>query len=213
MIDSIHNVQILEMGASALDEYDRVPCAFEVHSILEVQTLQDGLGGLRLVEKPVPQPYVKDYDAYEDGPPSAWVNQFDISNWGILLARAGPVPVGAAAIAYNTAGVNMLEGRSDLAVLWDIRVQSDWRGQGLGRRLVEAAAAWACQRGCNLLKIETQNVNVSACRFYASLGCELGAIHRFGYIANPQVSHETMLLWYLRLPYAPRRNCQANKSP
>jgi hypothetical protein len=49
------------------------------------------------------------------------------------------------------------------------------------------------------MKIETQNVNVAACRFYASMGCELGAINRYGYAGVPAVAHEAMLLWYYKL--------------
>ena len=30
-------------------------------------------------------------------------------------------------------------------------------------------------------QIETQNVNVGACRFYAAMGCQLGAVSRFAY--------------------------------
>ena len=51
---------------------------------------------------------------------------------------------------------------------------------------------------CTHLKIETQNINVPGCRFYASQGCRLGEINQFGY-ADPRVSHETMLVWYLDL--------------
>ena len=49
------------------------------------------------------------------------------------------------------------------------------------------------------MKIETQNVNVPACRFYAQQGCHLGAILRYGYAGCPEVAHEAMLLWYLDL--------------
>ncbi len=199
------NVQICEIGLDNLAEYATIPCAFEVRSVLEVELVDGGMGGMRLVEKVISPPYVKDYDAYEDGPPQAWPRQFDMGNWGVLLARAGQKPVGGAAIAYNTAGVNMLEGRSDLAVLWDIRVHPEWRGQGLGRSLLASSANWAYQRGCTTLKIETQNVNVAACRFYASLGCELGAIHRYAYANQPHVAHEVMLVWYLHLPFAQHR--------
>jgi len=47
--------------------------------------------------------------------------------------------------------------------------------------------------------VETQNVNVPACRFYARMGCVLGGIHRFAY---PELPGEARLLWYkaLRLP-------------
>jgi GNAT superfamily N-acetyltransferase len=95
--------------------------------------------------------------------------------------------------------VNLLEGRQDLAVLWDIRVRPDARGLGIGTALFRHAAAWARSKGCRQMKIETQNVNVPACRFYAHMGCELGMVHRFGYAAIPAVADEAMLFWYLKL--------------
>ncbi|MBI3739988.1 MAG: hypothetical protein HY258_13155 [Chloroflexi bacterium] len=49
------------------------------------------------------------------------------------------------------------------------------------------------------MKIETQNVNVPACRFYRAMECELGNIHRFGYAAIPAVAGEVMLNWYFNL--------------
>ena len=89
--------------------------------------------------------------------------------------------------------------RDDLTVLWDIRVREDVRGRGIGTQLFASAAAWARDRGYRQLGIETQNVNVPACRFYARQGCRLGAIHRFGYAGRPDVAHEAMLLWYFDL--------------
>jgi GNAT superfamily N-acetyltransferase len=91
----------------------------------------------------------------------------------------------------------MLVGRRDLAVLWDLRVAPAARRRGVGAALFRAAAAWAAARGCAQLKVETQNVNVPACRFYARQGCVLGAIDRFAY---PGLPHEVRLLWYTALP-------------
>jgi GNAT superfamily N-acetyltransferase len=195
---------IHEVGASLLSEYDRIPSMFEVRTVLRAEPVAGGLNGIALLEEAIEEPYLKDYDSYEDGPPSAWPRQFDMHNWGFLLAwdepRAiGAPPAGGAMIVHNTRGVNMLEGSKTLAVLWDIRVHPDFRGGGLGSALLERAADWARQRGCRQLKIETQNVNVTACRFYASQGCELGVIHRFGYAGVPRVADEVMLIWYLNL--------------
>jgi hypothetical protein len=44
--------------------------------------------------------------------------------------------------------------------------------------------------------VETQNINVPACRFYAAQGCELRGIHPNTY---PELPHEVQLLWYLDL--------------
>jgi GNAT superfamily N-acetyltransferase len=122
---------------------------------------------------------------------------FDITRWGIFLALEGDQPVGGATVAYDTPDVYLLEGRRDLALLWDIRVASDRRGRGVGSALFHQAAAWAHARGCDWLKIETQNANVRACRFYLKQGCELGGIQRHAY-AEPYAK-DTMLLWYLDL--------------
>jgi ribosomal protein S18 acetylase RimI-like enzyme len=96
-------------------------------------------------------------------------------------------------IAFNTVMVSMLEGRTDLAVVWNIRVAPELRGQGVGSALFQAAEGWARQRGCRQLKVETQNNNVTACRFYVSQGCVLKAINPAAY---PQFADETQLLWY-----------------
>ena len=104
--------------------------------------------------------------------------------------------MGGAVVAYDTPGVYMLEGRRDLAVLWDIRVAPPVRGRGVGRALFLAAEAWATAKGCRQLKVETQNINVPACRFYLRQGCVLGGIRRFAYVEFPD---EVEMLWYKEL--------------
>lgn len=186
-------IQIDEVSMALLDEYSRIPIRFEARSIFDVELLDNGLGGIKLVEKKIGS-FVKDYDVNEK--PSDWPKIFDVKNWGFFLAHDENQNVGAAAVAFNTNGVHMLEERSDLAVLWDIRVRPEVRGRGVGKTLFEHAAHWSRQRGCRHMKIETQNINVPACRFYQHMGCELGVIHRFAYAEFP---NEVMLNWYLTL--------------
>jgi len=187
------NVRIVEETVDSLQEYRTIPIAFRVASRFRVDA------GQGLVEEAV-APYVKDYDATSgEGPPS-WRTRWDVSNWGVLAAYVGatPVPrrVGGAVIAWNTPGVNLLQGRDDLAVLWDLRVHPDYRRHGVGARLFEYAANWSRQRGCRHLMVETQNINVAACRFYERQGCWLGEINPFAYADLPD---EVQLLWYLDL--------------
>jgi GNAT superfamily N-acetyltransferase len=193
--------QIRQVEVDELGRYAQVPIRFWVHSILRPDPIDGGLGGLRLVEEPVRPPYLKDYDAQSGGEedPTHWAVQFDLRRWGFFLAEESDRPVGAAAVAFDSPGVHMLEDRPDLAVLWDIRVHPNRRGRGIGARLFRTAAEWAHGQGARQLKVETQNVNVPACRFYAAQGCVLGAIHRYGYAGCPEVAHEAMLLWYLDL--------------
>src|SRR3546814_15299387 len=93
--------------------------------------------------------------------------------------------IGGAVIAVDTPDLHMLRGRHDLAVLWDLRVVRSSRRSGAGSALFDAAAAWARERGCRALEIETQQVNVYARRFYQRMGCPLAALDRFPSAALP----------------------------
>ena len=183
----------------ALVEQGKTSIAFVVDRILEVALADGGLGGIVLTEIPVADPYVKDYDAVKGEGPTRWAKRFDVSNWAIIGARRDGVRVGGAVVAFRTADLHMLGGRDDIAVLWDIRVAPGQRGAGVGSALFRAVEGWAGDRGCGWLKIETQNVNTAACRFYRKMGCVLGAIDRFAY---PELPGETQLLWWkaLRAP-------------
>ena len=63
----------------------------------------------------------------------------------------------------------MLEGRRDLAVLWDIRVSPETRRKGVGSALFEMAEAWARLHELWQLMTETQNINVGA-QLYRTAG-------------------------------------------
>ena len=191
-------LEIRDGDPAVLVQPARIPIAFEVRTVYRVESLDLGF---RLLEEPVAKPYVKDYNAVDDpdGRVLSWPKHFDVSKWGFFLAREGSDDVGAATVAVHTPTVHMLENRTDLAVLWDIRVRPDKRRHGVGAALFRHAMGWAGNRGCRQMKVETQNTNVPACRFYARQGCVLGGINRFAYAACPTVAHETMLLWYLDL--------------
>jgi len=189
-------ISIEEIPPDRLLGYDRIPSRVHVKSILKVELINQGLGGMLLQEVPVEMPYLKEYGAAGELP-SDEANKLDICNWGFFLAMAGNTPAGAATVAMDANGVFMLEARPELAVLWDIRVCPEYRGAGIP--LFRHAAEWARAHGCTQMKIETQNINVPACRFYQRMGAHLGEIRRFGYAAIPAVAHEVMLNWYLDL--------------
>ena len=182
---------------TALPEYARIPIVFTVDRVLDVTSRLDGSAGFLLSERRLGVSYEKDYDAIAGEGPLHWAKRFDVSNWALFSARLGTRRIGGAAVAFDTPGLTMLEGRRDLAVLWDIRVAPDTRRRGVGGALFDQVVAWAQRHGCRQLKIETQNTNVPACRFYERQGCQLRAVHRAAYPALPA---EIQLLWYKDLP-------------
>ena len=191
------DVHVSEEPITSLADLAQVPIAFEVSRVFDIR-LRDGIPAEFVSrERILDVPYAKDYDAIAGEGPTQWARRFDVSNWGLIVARAGGRRVGGAVIAWNTPGMSMLEGRSDLAVLWDIRVAPDLRGKGVGSALFRAAESWAVARGCRQLKVETQNINVTACRLYARQGCRLAAVHPLAY---PEFPEEIQMLWCKDLP-------------
>jgi GNAT superfamily N-acetyltransferase len=189
-------VNVVQEDLARLPDHGQIPIAFEVRSILELAIADGGLGGFLLRERHLASPYVKDYDAVAADRPSVLSGRFNIENWILHSAWVEGRRVGGAVIAFKTDGLDMLEQREDLAMVWDLRVAPDVRGHGVGSALFSAAEAWSKARGCRQLKVETQSVNVAACRFYLRQGCTLGGIFRFAY---PSLPDEVQLLWYKEL--------------
>ena len=190
-------IEVTEEPMTALPEYARVPIVFTVDRVFDVTNCDDGPGGFALSERRLEVPYEKNYDGIAGEGPLQWARRFDLSNWALFTARLASRIVGGATVAFDTPGLTMLEGRRDVAVLWDIRVSPDARRRGVGAALFERVEAWAQLHGCRQLKIETQNTNVRACRFYERQGCQLREIHRAAY---PELPEEIQLLWYKDLP-------------
>jgi GNAT superfamily N-acetyltransferase len=186
------DVEITEEPMSTLAEHGSIGIAFVVQRVLDLEIVDGGFGGFALRERAIEVPYIKDYDI-DGGGPETWAEAIDLSNWGLLVARSNGRRVGGAVLAFDTQGISMLRGLRDLMVLWDLRVASEARQAGVGSRLFRAAEAWAVARGCRQLEVETQNVNLPACRFYARQGCILGAIDRYAY---PDLPEEFQMLWH-----------------
>ncbi|MFI8366518.1 GNAT family N-acetyltransferase [Streptomyces sp. NPDC085466] len=62
------------------------------------------------------------------------------------------------------------KGGAERALIEAVRIRADRRGGGLGRELMERAAARARERGCALVQLTSGKDRADAHRFYASLG-------------------------------------------
>ena len=187
------DIEIRQHSAEILSEYVKIPISFSVESYYQIRLLNSGLDGIKLTEKEILKPYDKDYDIIN--PPIKWAERFDTTDWVFLIAYTDDIITGGTILVHSSSDINLLEGRNDLAVLWDIRVSPKYRGMGIGKSLFNSAVARAKEKDCSQLKIETQNTNVKACKFYAKQGCDLGLVNRFAYEDNPDV----MLCWYYNL--------------
>ncbi len=185
-----------QVDTSYLEEYDTIPMRVQIKTILALEKVDRGLGGILLEETPV-KAYMKDFGAEEKA--AKYAEQFDLTNWAFFMAYDGDTPVGGATVASRTEKVNMLEGRDDLSVLWDLRVHDEYKGQGIGSKLFAMAVQWSRSRGLTEMKIECQNNNVPACRFYHKQGAVLAKIDEYAYFKDIEYRDEVQLIWYLKL--------------
>lgn len=187
-----------QVGKKCFDEYDSVPMQVKVESCYEIKRIDGGLGGLCFVETPV-KLYIKDFCSTGDASVRRWSQQFDTANWAFFMAFDGEKPVGGATVVSQTSGVNMLSGRDDLAVLWDIRVDDNYKRQGIGKELFNKSVEWSREQNLVQIKIECQNNNVPAIKFYHKIGATLEAVDTHAYYNEPEFREETQLIWYYNL--------------
>lgn len=187
-------ISIREVTKQDLGEYAQIPMWLKVTSKYELEKVNGGLGGILLKEVKVDE-YIKDLGVYEK--PLEWEEQFNISNWGFFIAYDNDKPIGGAALVYNTEGVNLLRNRKDIVVLWDIRIAPEYKARGIGSEIFSHIIDWSKDRNCKQIKIETQNNNVPACKFYAKQGAKLAQIDEYAYYGEDD--DEVMLMWYLNI--------------
>lgn len=189
-------IEVRVEPSASLPELGAISSAFRVERVLDVSPASARGGGLSLHERMVDEPWTKDYDALPNNHPANWAQRFDVSRWAVLGAWCSGKRAGAAVVAIGCTELQLLDARADDAVLWDLRVEPELRGHGMGSALLEAAAQWVAAAGHAGLAIETQNINAPACHLYARRGFELVAIQRFAYAARPD---EVRLIWHKQL--------------
>ncbi len=84
----------------------------------------------------------------------------------IFIARNGGAPVGMVSLLFT---VSTAEG-GPACWLEDMVLHPDWRGGGLGTRLLQYAIDWARARGFTRISLLTDQTNEGAIRFYRRQG-------------------------------------------
>jgi streptothricin acetyltransferase len=93
--------------------------------------------------------------------------------------------------------IKMLRWWNRFAYVEDIVVNPEYRGLGVGRKLLEGGIQWARENSFPGVMLETQDDNVPACALYQSHGFVLGGFDRNVYKAINPNTKETALYWYL----------------
>jgi streptothricin acetyltransferase len=83
------------------------------------------------------------------------------------------------------------------AYIEDIAVDAGFRRRGVGRALIKQAMGWSHERNLAGIMLETQDNNLSACKFYERCGFQLAGFDRDLYKGINPHTDEVALYWYL----------------
>jgi GNAT superfamily N-acetyltransferase len=183
-------IDIRREGYESLTSYAVVSTAFEVQHVVDLDALRSDAA--TLPTRAHSSTWVKDYDAVPGNDPASWPSRFDIRHWILLAAYTEDVRIGGAVVVVRSDDVAQLGGRASFALLWDLRVAPSHRRLGVGRALLAEVGAAARDAGCGGVEVETQDVNVPACRLYAAAGYRLREAKPFTY---PEAPREARLIW------------------
>ncbi len=174
------NIVIQPLTAANQADLNRCDNSFTVEAKLCL-TVEDG--SISYTVAPV-APYVKRYEP-EDYDAQAYSGKPDHAAW-------------LACVDGQLAGQILVhENWNRFAIIWNIAVDPPFRRRGIGRRLIAQAAAWARSRGMPGVMLETQNINVPACRLYERCGFVLGGLDVCLYRGVMPGTREIALFWYL----------------
>jgi streptothricin acetyltransferase len=142
-----------------------------------------GIENEKLVYSIVPvEPYERDVSAGDLD------YGFDDAGPTIFMAEANGKPAGR---------IKMMRWWNRFAYVEDLVVNPEYRGEGIGRALLEHGIRWARENGFPGVMLETQDDNVPACTLYQSCGFVMSGFDRNVYKAINPKTKETALYWYL----------------
>ena len=188
-------ISVKRMDKTCFGMYDTIPMNVDVRTEYRMKRIDNRLG--LIFEEVQVAPYRKDLSVYERA--VEYEEKFDIANWYFYMAFDEDKPIGAMTIAGRTPDLNMLSGRDDACVLWDIRVADNYKHQGIGQRLMDIGIEDARTAGYRQMIIECQNNNVPACHFYRKQGALLSKVDLYAYDSEDDCKNEIQFVWTLNL--------------
>jgi ribosomal protein S18 acetylase RimI-like enzyme len=185
-------ITLRELTLSDIPNLTQIHPTFRSGSVLDVVRDGEGLDvSWRLMERELTAPFDKG-DGYD-------FDEFVRADIAERLARPDDVYQRVADFEGRLIGLLEVELQewNNTANLWNLMIDRDYRGKGLGRRLWHRAVDYARQADVRAILIETQNTNVPACKFYARMGCQICGIHEAYY---DEGGEEVAIFWRFSVP-------------
>jgi ribosomal protein S18 acetylase RimI-like enzyme len=110
----------------------------------------------------------------------------------VVIAEIDAGLVGVAALSF--------EQWNHRAALWHFYVASTYRGQGVGRALMDDVVRVAQKHQARCLWLETQNINYGAIQFYRRMGFHCCGLDQSLYDPEGVTAGETALFFLRQFP-------------
>ncbi|MHA2270923.1 MAG: GNAT family N-acetyltransferase [Candidatus Hodarchaeales archaeon] len=176
------SLNIKKISHENLNDFSRIDNSFEVSSVIELGMIQ---GEIRYKIKEVAEGWEKKYDTPRDFDPASVINN---ETAVIFLAYLDGLIAGK---------VVLKKYWNNFAYIDDIAVDRSFRRRGIGQQLLHRAISWAQEKGFPGIMLETQNINVGACKLYESCGFQIGGFDQLVYKAMNLPKDEIAIYWYL----------------
>ena len=111
--------------------------------------------------------------------------------------EAGPTIFFAEVDGKLAGRIKMLKWWNQFGYIEDLVVNPEFRGLGIGRKLLRHGIQWTRENNFPGVMLETQDDNVPACKLYESCGFVLSGFDRNVYKAMNPNTREIALYWYL----------------
>lgn len=174
------NLEIKQATRNTIALVDTFDRSFVVNSRLVLSAAD---GQLRTQIVPVPN-FIKTYPRDEID----YTTFLDHPDKVIFLAYRDARAIGQ---------IVLLKSWNRYGYVQSLNVDAPFRGGGVGQALLEKGIEWARQKNLPGVMLETQDINVSACKLYERAGFRLGGFDKFLYTPFHMDPPETALYWYL----------------
>lgn len=184
------SIEILPLRPFTKDDIWPLIGGYETREIYQVdKTESDAYTRFDIRLTPVDPP--QRYDFYGDFIPE------ELEYYQRLLERGHSF---GAYLGERLVGVALAEAMPEdqLIRVWEIHVHPEFQRQGIGRALMQRVFARAAQDGLKMVKLETQNTNVAAVRFYRSMGFALEALDISKYFTAKGLEAEQVCFYMKR---------------
>lgn len=177
-----NEIEIIEISNGNIHDFITQPESFEVFGRID-PTYSNGRW--TYIEVLFEERFEKMYDTYDEKAIEQYVLNNDKTAFFIYLNGEA---AGRILVEKNWNGY---------CYIVDIFIKKQFKQKGLGKELLKKSIDWSKQNYLSGVMVETQDINLTACRFYKNLGFEIGGLDKFLYDRRDDtINKEVAVFWY-----------------